>query len=94
MQTDNQVIQFKPRPPKAATQRWIGPIEAERERCLTVCLHPAAQGNWSNAARVLLCETAMSAEAIIENLKSWRAESTAQLCADFAAGRFNTAGTI
>ena len=92
MQTDDKVIQFTARPPKPALTPWVGPVQAERERCLAVCLHPEAQGHWGNAARALLCETAMGAGEIIERLKSWRAESAAEIQADLAAGLFNTTG--
>jgi hypothetical protein len=91
---DNRVIQFKARPAKAATpKRWVGPIEAERERCLQVCLHTAAQGHWGSVARTLLCETAMSAEAIIDSMQRIRAEVLTEIDADIAAGLLNTSGT-
>jgi hypothetical protein len=93
MQTTNRVIQFKARSPKPATKPWVGPIQAERERCLAVCLDLAAQGHWGSVARTLLCETAMSAEAIIDSMQRIRAQVRAEIDADIAAGLFNTSST-
>jgi hypothetical protein len=89
MQAINTVIQFKARPAKATLKPWIGPIQAERERCLAVCLDPASLGHWGNLARTLLCETALSAEGIIDRLKSVRADVAAEIKADLAAGTFS-----
>jgi len=84
----NKVIQFAARPPKTAPKPWVGPIQAERERCLAVCLHPAAQGHWGKFASSLLRETALSADAIIDTLKNIRAEVRTEIEADIAAGTF------
>jgi hypothetical protein len=88
----SKVLAFTVRPPKAAPKPWVGPIQAERERCLAVCLHPAARGHWGNVARTLLCETTLSAEDIIDKLQSIRADVAAEIQADLAAGMFNRAG--
>jgi hypothetical protein len=82
----SKILAFTARPPKAALKPWIGPLQAERERCLAVCLDPTARGHWGNFARTLLCETSMSAEAIIDTLKNIRAETQAEIKADIAAG--------
>jgi hypothetical protein len=88
----SKVLAFTVRPPKAAPKPWVGPIQAERERCLAVCLHPAAQGHWGSVARTLLCETALSADAIIDSLENIRAETSAEIQVDLAAGLFNRSG--
>jgi hypothetical protein len=84
------VLTFSARPPKQALKQWIGPIHAERERCLAVCLHPAAQGHWGNVARTFLCETAAGADEIIVRLEEIRAKVHAELKAELAAGLFHT----
>ena len=93
MQTDNNVIQFKARPPKPALKPWVGPVQAERNRCLAVCLDPASQGHWGSFARILLCETPLSAEDIVDRLKSLRANVAAEIQADLVSGLLNTTGT-
>jgi len=87
MPLNNKVIQFAARPPKRAQKPWVGPIQAERERCVAVLLDPSAAGHWGRAARTLLCETSMSASAIIDTLKNIRAEVRTELESEFAAGR-------
>jgi hypothetical protein len=90
MNANNTVIQFAARPPKQALKRWTGPIQAERERCLAVCLHPAARGHWGSVARTFLCETAAGADEIIERLEAIRAKVHTELKEELAAGFFNT----
>jgi hypothetical protein len=85
---NSKVIQFAARPPKPIRKQWRGPIEFERERCATVFLDPSSRGHWGSVARTLLCETAMSAEEIIDTLKNIRAETQAEIKADIAAGTF------
>jgi hypothetical protein len=89
---NDNVIQFAARPVKPALKPWVGPVQAERERCLAVCLHSAAQGHWGSVARTLLCETALSADAIIDSLINIRAETAAEIKADLAAGTLNRSG--
>jgi hypothetical protein len=88
MNVNSKVIQFAARPPKSAPKLWIGPLQAERERCLAVCLDPVARGHWGNVARILLCETALSAGEIIDRLKCIRAEVRTEIDADTSAGTF------
>jgi hypothetical protein len=90
--TMTNVLTLSARPRRPAHKPWVGPIEAERERCLAVCLHPAARGHWGSVARTLLCETALSAEDIIDMLKNMRAETAAEIQVDLAAGLFNRSG--
>jgi len=77
------------RPATKPTQRtWVGPIQAERERCIRIFTSEYAQGPWAEMARALARETAWSAEVIVAKLKESSDETHAAIAADVAAGRF------
>jgi hypothetical protein len=90
MQVNSQVIQFRARPPKATRKPWIGPIEAERERCIEALGAPECHGHWRSAAARFLRTTDMPAGEIIDAVKAIRAEVAAEIQADIAAGLYNT----
>ncbi len=82
----DNILPFTARAPKPIKKKWVGPIEAERARCIAVLTSPAAQGVWAVAAQTMLTETAASAQSIIEFLKQTRASVHAEWAADIATG--------
>jgi len=83
----SNVLEFRSRPPKQA--RWVGPIAAERERCIAIFTSEAAQGAWAEAAKVLARSTDDTAAAIVEKLSEWRTASRAELLAELARETFS-----
>jgi len=86
MNTNDNVLPFTPRP-KLARKPYVGPLQAERERCAEVFQSPFAQGAWADAARRLIFETSYPATYVIVLLKEWSDEVDAEIKADMAAGR-------
>jgi hypothetical protein len=82
------ILAFARRATKPTQVAWVGPIEAERERCIAVFTSPHAQGTWVEMARVLARETAWTAEVIVAKLKEARDAVLAEVDVDIAAGRF------
>jgi hypothetical protein len=82
------ILAFVRPEPKPTRSTWVGPIEAERLRCISVLTSAAAQGHWATAARTMLTETAESADYIIAFLMQERAGVRAEFEADIRSRTF------
>jgi hypothetical protein len=87
MRTSN-VVQFALRAPKAVRKPYVGPIEAERERCIAVFLSLHSQGPWADMAKTLVRETDHDAEYIVAFIQQACAAARAEMAAEIAAGTF------
>jgi hypothetical protein len=85
---NSNVLTFARPAPKPTHTAWVGPIEAERERCIAVFTSPHAQGTWTEMACILTRETAWSAEVIVAKLKESHDAILAEIVVDIASGRF------
>lgn len=83
----SNVLHFSPRPPSPVRKPYVGPLQAERERCAEVFQSPFAQGPWAEAARRLIFETGYPSSHVIALLKVWSDRVDAKIQADMADGR-------